>query len=145
MLYFRSEINSQRIFDIKKIIDFEIKELGNLDIPSYLDIRFDSDVDQRFFNEAMTIDDLSENMVKEMFEKIHKKIEGYHYAIWLTDNLDFARKMYGNSEYDEVSVYDIPDDTFVLSNLGRDGKLFAFKEKVEPIEVKVYEGGILIE
>lgn len=134
MDYYRIEQFAAGITNIKDIIDFEIKELRNLDIPDYLGIKLDSEIDQRMFENANTADDLSENVIDEIIEKVYDEVKGFSYGLWLGDNPERIKEMYGNSDVKDIlSVYDIDKNKLkILSNLGSDGILFVSKEKLVP-------------
>ena len=71
-----------------------------------------------------------------------KRITGkdIKYVLWLCDSIDDVKNSYefGDNVYTEFDEYETSD--IVLSDIGREGKLYGYETMPKPIKLKPYEG-----
>lgn len=104
------------------IVEFEMEELENIDIPAYL-------AEQYCYAG-------SEEDSEEVIEFLKGRFPGYKYALWLCSK-EAVKDLY--SDFDlgddfEITAYEIPDDAVIISDLGYDGRLYITKTRMYPME-----------
>ena len=151
ILYRTESFSGSGVYDIRKIIEYEICTLGNTDVLDYCidNYKFDSSfkkslVEFRNFVENINgviedLDDIAkigysyyiiDRLVDEVSKLTGKKIK---YGLWLAE-LDAVQELYlydCEEEEWEIDAYEISD--VVFSDLGDDGKLFGYEEIPAPI------------
>jgi len=119
--------SSSEVTDAKKVIEYEVKELGNIHVliealqAFGLEIPLESDEDV-------------EAGLNILFDAIDRKFGPDAQAIWLVDTAEGAKERYGftadGETLGEPSEYDVPSDAVVISNLGpEEGKLYLMKSE----------------
>ena len=115
--------------DLKSIIEYEMIELGNIDIPLTILDNFDTTEEERTLLsnvEQMDTEDKN-NLVDIILNIINRKYPNAKYGLWLCDNKKDVKNYYGGSSVDK---YNIENDT-PISDLGEEGKLYVFDK--EPV------------
>jgi len=123
--------------DLREILDFEIIELGNVDIPATIvknfpmKNNFERMLLNHFVEEPETYSRKQKyDIVKLCQWIILRKYPKAKYALWLADK-DAVKTYYGGTEEDideYETEYDIP-----ISDLGNEGKLYLYSEIPEKI------------
>lgn len=127
--------------DIVDVLTYEIFELGNTDSLDYISSHYQLDKDgQDLLTRlqecwevyASDSEDVQHNSIAELVKALnrHFGVE-LKYCLWLAD-LSVVSELYGGNEAD-VDAYGASQ--YKLSDLGRDGILFAYTEMPHPIEV----------
>lgn len=122
------------IYDVLDVMLNEIYELGNIDI---LDYTLDIYMSNSNYYELITemINDITAfnqteifSVCKEIISEINKQLnKDIKYCLWLADK-EAVEELYGN---DYIMGYYCSD--IILSDLGYEGKLYAYENKPEPI------------
>jgi hypothetical protein len=102
--YRTEELYGSGVRDMLQVTDYEIDELGNIDI-------------------QMTLN-LSKKKTKYLLKKLYQ--QGYTKSIWLCDSAKILCECYGVG-YD-IDKYKIKEG-IILSDLKKEGKLIAYKER----------------
>lgn len=124
------------IRDIADVIKFEVLELNNVDILLYIkDTYFyhdplKYDIDKfikllfcgRNIDLRQECDELVDDIIKTIKKMTKKDIK---YCVWLSD-LDDVVELYGKED-----IYKIDTSNIILSDLGKDGTLYAYEELPE--------------
>ena len=145
------------IRDLKKIILFEILELDNTEILDYVYDNYAKNCDIKHLpNELRTIPNKLKQMIKvidgytnsktyesgailytdkdienivddiiKFLNYIYKK--DFKYGLWLCEGIEECIYMYSKNKDDNVFIYQIGD--LILSDLGRDGQLYAYEKE----------------
>lgn len=124
--------------DIVQVIFWEITECCNVDIPDYIVKNHRKCLSERTFKNLILIlnnDGLSELTVLETIRDTIKEMNKYYgldlkYCLWLTSR-EAVTKIYNGDEYN-IDKYETSD--IILSDLGYDGKLFAYEKFPESIK-----------
>lgn len=113
------------------VIRFELNDLGNRDILYTMTEMYGVDFSS-FFEDEEIFDEVSENILDVMeiilcfLEKKLQTTRDNIHVLWLASKETVMDMYYGTEE--NVQKYEIGDDWIVISNLGYDGILFAFKK-----------------
>ena len=118
--YRNDDYYGSHITDLYKIVEYEIEELGNLDIPDYLYEHYEFD-----YVDDETLSEQTVGFLKSEFPE-------YRYGLWLASKKSVS-ELYGG-EFSEVREYKIPETAIIISDLGFDGFLVATKERLYPQE-----------
>lgn len=126
--------------DFESIANFEIMELGNLDIPEFLmecgmkDILKDVQVDP-FFDPNPSQE---EYIIKEImkFVRLQLKVEEdvNLYAKWLTSREGVLESYVLEDDW-TISQYTLPDSFLAVSDIGEEGALFVSPCKFEDSKI----------
>ena len=146
---FRSESYSgSQVRNLDEILCFEIRELGNTDILEHILqthlIPESSEIENRILDiikeceEECVLDDCSWDDFLEDCSCIIQEIckttgQDLKYGLWLTDK-ESCIKFYNHGSAEGIEEY--PAGNIVLSDLGKDGKLYAYTEFPERIHEK---------
>lgn len=152
MIEYRSEkIYGDGSRDIRKVMQYEIFELGNPDILKTL-LNPISSADSLLADEMARIirDILQSGYVEDMFEdekenfceRVVQTLNSIHhknltYCLWLAD-YDVVMERYGDGQLlaEDIDAYETTD--VILSDLGIDGRLYAYERNPKPVKT----GGI---
>lgn len=140
IMYRLEQLYGSGVRDLQEIIVFEISELGNTDVLIYslshyreyfsdnLAGRLESFINNEEYFEAHEsyIRDLVNIYLRALSTKFGYPLK---YGLWLAEKSRFSIEM--QPELDAYYTSDV-----VLSDLGLDGKLFAYEHMPEPIEQK---------
>lgn len=102
------------IRDLYEIIEFEMDELENEDIPDYIKKNYG----------YTGRDDSSEDVISFLKENLPE----HKYGLWLASK-EAVKRLYDGSEENIVEVK-IPNDAVIVSDLGFDGFLIATKKRL---------------
>lgn len=125
---FRNEACSTLFFgaSLYDIIEYEITELNNIDIPDFLNIEYD-DVED---------DTLLDNVVKKLNDMIldhnndKKTVNNYH-GIWLCASAQQVSQYYKTDDDSwDLHSYEIKDDFIPISDLSDEGVLFMTPNRI---------------
>jgi len=150
ILYRSEEVYGSGVRDIVEVMKYETFELGNLDILDYLYIHY-----RKAFGDVIACrikgiyNDLNyygydSNDIKgyytdekqtEIFTLVIDKLNKYYgvnlkYCLWLADETEVVERYKAAPE--SVDAYRISN--YILSDLSKEGKLFAYEELPEPIK-----------
>lgn len=147
---YRSEsFSGSGVYEVKKVIEFEICTLGNTDILDYCLEHYNftstfkeslSELMNFIEKDNVIIEDLDDPvkidytyyLIDRLVDEISMLVgHPIKYAIWLAD-LDIVREIYSDSD-DDIEAYEISD--VVLSDLGEDGKLFGYETFPQSMEL----------
>ena len=147
---YRSEsFSGSGVYEVKKVIEFEICILGNTDILDYCLGHYNltptlkeslSELMNFIEKDNVIIEDLGDPtkidytyyLINRLVDEISMLVgHSIKYAIWLAD-LDTVREIYSDSD-DDIEAYEISD--VVLSDLGEDGKLFGYETFPQSMEL----------
>lgn len=137
VMYRSEETGGSGVRNIIDIMIFEIYELGNTDILDYVLETYLKDTDMRELLKNI-IDDVSAysiNEIEEVCEDIIQEINaqtGHNlkYALWLAD-YNVVAEIYS---FDDSTIEAYKTSDIILSDLGRDGILFAYDKEPMPIQ-----------
>ncbi|HUU53136.1 MAG TPA: 2'-5' RNA ligase family protein, partial [Candidatus Bathyarchaeia archaeon] len=111
--YRSEEVSGEGHRDIKNVVRFETEELGNEDI-------IDTLIDKGIIKDKSELQPLIDNLEKQGFKEV----------VWLSDSPQDVVDVYSFEDRpitpESIERYDI-EDGVVISDLGRDGKLVAYK------------------
>ena len=145
-IMYRSEsFSGSGVYEVKKVIEFEICILGNTDILEHYNL---TPTLKESLSELMDFIEKDNIIIKDLDDPIKIDYTYYlidrlvdeismlvghpiKYAIWLAD-LDTVREIYSDSD-DDIEAYEISD--VVLSDLGEDGKLFGYETFPQSMEL----------
>lgn len=124
--------------DLVKVVEFEIFELLNLDILEYLTAEYDGMEYLDFISTEDVVNEdqlfsLKNRILRDVKTLVTEQLGDYpHSVIWLTTFKGL--KMYLTEDGEDYYEYSLEglkegDDFMILSNLGDDGILIAFKNK----------------
>ena len=149
-IMYRSEsFSGSGVYEVKKVIEFEICILGNIDILDYCLEHYNltptlkeslSELMDFIEKDNVIIEDLDDPtkidytyyLIDRLVDEISMLVgHPIKYAIWLAD-LDTVREIYSDSD-DDIEAYEISD--VVLSDLGEDGKLFGYETFAQSMEL----------
>ena len=149
-IMYRSEsFSGSGVYEVKKVIEFEICTLGNTDILDYCLGHYNltptlkeslSELMNFIEKDNVIIEDLGDPtkidytyyLINRLVDEISMLVgHPIKYAIWLAD-LDTVREIYSESD-DDIEAYEISD--VVLSDLGEDGKLFGYETFPQSMEL----------
>lgn len=116
--YRNDEFFGDRVLDLYDIIQYEIIELGNEDIPDTL-----LNTQPEFQNYIK--DGSLEELAKSCCVFLKEKYPRYKTGLWLATK-EAVQTLYRGTE--NISEYHIPAEYIVLSDLGFDGCLLAFEQ-----------------
>jgi hypothetical protein len=132
MKYRSERIYGEGHLDATKVIQYEIFELRNTDILDTLakTILKDSDISLRLtlLSELISNGDensktsIAEDIVHEIYRFTGKKIR---YVLWLCDTKEDVKSYSSELDNDDIDCYYESD--LVLSDLGREGKLYGYE------------------
>ena len=125
------------IRNLREILDFEIIELGNVDIPATIiknfpmKNNFEKMLLNHFVEEPERYSRKQKyDIIKLCQSIILRKYPKAKYALWLADR-EIVKSLYGGTEED-IDEYKI-EYTTPISDLGSEGKLYLYSELPEPI------------
>ena len=136
--YRNESLYGSGVRNANKVIEFEIKELGNTDIISFL--QQNHGILQDFLQEEDKDDEDFFYMIDENFPHIRDEIKSFFKeklgtknpsALWLTDSKNIH--FYLDKGETWVDVYEIKD-TIVISNLGKEGSLYVSGKQLECVD-----------
>ena len=139
MIGYRTEdFSGSGVRDLREVIAFEIDELGNSDIPLYMFENYN--ILQNYENiidsigsytegDELGVDEYIQDIIEDIFTFVKDKLgTPTLFAIWLTDT-DKSWYIKEDSSVDKYTILGKEgEDYLVLSDLGSDGKLIAYKE-----------------
>lgn len=136
--YRTEETYGSSVRDLRDVIEFEIVELGNIDIPDTLLNTFAHRDEQGYFIEEIldNFEDSSEedkqNLVDVCVDIIKQTYPNAKYCLWLASK-DSIIKYYGGTE-ENIDTYEIQYDK-PISDLGfnEDGCLYVYDDLPKPI------------
>ena len=113
--YRSDEVYGEGFRDIILVLNHELNELQNNDIIDY------------FLKNKLIVEDTRKVMIKQIFESIKIIINrGFNRVILLCDKKKYVKEYYNVSK---ESIYQVKiSEGFILSDLGEEGKLIAYKE-----------------
>lgn len=136
---FRTEsFSGSEIRKVEDVVEFEIVELENVDIPDTLMRNFPySDLAEHWEE----IKDKPREIYKYSIRVIQKEYPGYKYAIWLTD-YDTCESDYSDEEdSSDIEAYDVYDSEavegirpYISAVKGVSDILFLYKKAPEPVQ-----------
>ena len=137
--YRTEETYGSGVRDLRDVIEFEIVELGNIDIPDTLNNTFAHRDEQGYFIENIldNFEDSSEeekqNLVDVCVDIIKQTYPNAKYCLWLASKESVVR-YYGGRE-DNIDTYKIQYDK-PISDLGfnEDGCLYVYDELPKPTD-----------
>lgn len=148
MTKYRSEkIYGSGIRDIKKVVQFEIFELGNIDILKTL-LESINSVDNSLADEMTYIiqdiqqsgyvEDMFEDEEEDFCERLVQALNFIHHknithCLWLAD-YDAVMNQYGKGRITAEDIDAYETSGVILSDLGIDGRLYAYEGNPEPIK-----------
>ena len=99
----------------KEVLEYETKELGNVDI--YLTMRelYNIQIDLRWSK------DRRNNIVLEYINKKYRGIEPL--CVWLCESIYAVKELYAKGNEEIIRVI-LPGNALLVSNMGYDGKLY---------------------
>lgn len=150
ILYRSDEVYGSGVRDIVEVMKYETFELGNLDILDYLYIHYRKAFGDIFAGRIERVyNDLNyygydSNDIKgyytdekqtEIFTLVIDKLNKYYgvnlkYCLWLADKTEVVERYKVTPE--SIDAYRISN--YILSDLAKEGKLFAYEELPEPIK-----------
>lgn len=124
-----NEWGESRVWNLQEVVYHEMTVLMNSDIPEFLNEHYRADIclddNGRFDSDAFECE--APCYVSDVMEFIRSKVgEGELYGIWLTTKSSVL-KIYDSGRITPVSMYQIPADALVISDLDIDGTLFVTK------------------
>lgn len=130
--YRNNECYGNYIYDLRDVISFEIKELGNNDILYFFNKHYNT-------NFGLMVSCCKDDEINKEISQIYDIVCGAlntnsPYCMWLTTE-EYVEELYSTDEY-LVSCYKIPEDSIIMSDLGCDGILIATKNN--PTTLKYY-------
>lgn len=135
-LKFRSEsFSGSKVRKIEDVVEFEIVELENVDIPNRLMRDFpDSELKENWDR----IKDDPKEIYKYSIGVIRKEYPDYNYAIWLTD-YDTCQSDYSSTEdSSDIEAYDVDEvggtRPQISAELGISDILYLYKEFPKPVQ-----------
>ena len=96
-------------FDAKKVLKFEVEEMGNVPMLDYIG---------KTFNTKASL--------KSIYKAIDKCFGKDAQAVWLTRKKNQAEEYYGPGEADKIKI---PKGASEVLDLGPDGQLFIYKKQ----------------
>ena len=113
--YRSEEVYGEGERDLLKIIKHEFYELGNTDILNY------------FLEHKLTIETNEQDMFAQVLKCVQIIINGgFTKAVWLCDKKKYVKEYYNVSK---ESIYQVRIERgYIISDLGKEGKLIAYKE-----------------
>ena len=135
ILYRTENAYGSGVRGLRDVIEFEMLELGNTDIPETLLKSFALSEKQRYELEKSIenwhrlSDKRKQKVVDSCMDVIQKKYPNANYALWLADK-DVVKSYYGGSD-DDIDSYEI-EYKEPISDLGIDGKLFVYSKYPNP-------------
>lgn len=139
--YRTESFSGSGVRNLEDVVRFEIMELCNDDIIDYMQESYGIlksyqlekdgralDSEEFYFKCQENIDDVIDEIASYVKENL--KIDDVRdiYVVWLTTKENVIDMYEAESEW-YIDEYIIPEERIILSDLGRDGALFAFKEK----------------
>lgn len=128
--YRNEEVYGSRVNNLYDIVDWEINELENLDIPDYLQKHYGFNAFEIDFDRYDYIEDGS--LAEATIDFLKQRFPEYKYGLWLASKE--AVVDYYEGDENNMNRYIIPDDAVIVSDLGREGYLVATKERLYPQE-----------
>lgn len=139
------------IRDVEEILRYEIGELGNTDILAYIrdnygclqDFNISEDIMESLKREALNEEELQllifeeeqnlaiENQdyfIEKVIDFLKDKFKEEVVGLWFTSFNGVVEK-YGG-KIGDIDCYEIPQEAFVISDLGEDGVLFVFPKRL---------------
>ena len=126
------------ITDPGEVAFYELRDLGNLDIPEYLLSHYEVSAEHKEYLESIVDGDIDDCEIdKEYYKEIISRIiQGRDFCKWLCkapkDVYDCYVEPFGRVSYEafkeEINCYEIPHDAIILSDLGKEGILWCWKE-----------------
>ena len=131
LLYRTESAFGSGIRDLRDVIQFEIEELQNTDIPDTLLDNFKMTKEQEnILRTSYETDNIDyDRLVDTCLDIVHRKYPNAKYALWLADK-DAVKDYYGGKDED-IDAYEIENDE-PISDLGYEGKLFVYSKYPEP-------------
>ncbi len=131
--------------NIREVMAFEIQELGNTDIPEYLLTHYANCFSDaileclRALANEQEIDELSESELYQIIDDVVNCLNRYFdvnlkYCLWLADK-EVVKNLYGGTD-ETIDAYST--SLFILSDLGRDGKLFAYESLPQKLNSRIF-------
>lgn len=128
--------------DIREVLLFEIVELGNTDVLDYVVKHYAESFPDELLGHLKAISDesgISKYSDQELCNIVNQTVDclSCHfnvklmYCLWLADK-EAVIDLYGGTE-ETMDAYSTSD--FILSDLGRDGILFAYESLPQPINM----------
>lgn len=142
MLYRTESFSGSGVRNLRDIIEYEMSTLFNTDIPRYVLESYDLPDDLRQdLRDTLALEETGEypflvdrgylqQLIGQMVDAVGRSVgKTLRYGLWLAGK-DAVRKHYGG----EADIQAYPAGDAVLSDLGYDGKLFAYENNPQPIE-----------
>ena len=138
-LFRNDDCYGSRVTDARKVLQYEIKELFNVDVIDYCMTTYSLTTDLRKrLSEDMcalecigewpeTIDQDIEMLLQELSDIFKEKIT---HVLWLAERWAVEEYYYGTDE----NIKEFDTSKIILSDLGDDGILFGYPEKPQPRE-----------
>lgn len=146
-IYRTEQFSGSGVRDLKELLTFEIYELGNADFLSYAFEHFE--LDEPLKERIVTMIEYLEGIHMDISGKFHdeanqvvdlildqiRKYTGINirYGLWLT-SVDAIKSIYSFSISDSMEVYRY-EPGLIISDVGFDGKLYAYEELPKPLEL----------
>ena len=140
-LYRTESYSGSRVRDLRDIIEYEMSALFNTDIPRYVLESYDlSDDLRQDLLDTLALEDTGEypflvdrgylqQLIDRMVDAVGRSVgKTLRYGLWLAGR-DAVREVYGGNA--DIQAYLTGDA--VLSDLGYDGKLYAYENNPQPI------------
>lgn len=122
--------------NLRDVIEFEILNLGNIDIPDTLLRTFKTTKNERDIledfieNSEIYQEDNKEEIVDICLNIIKREYPTAKYCLWLADK-DVVKDLYDGTD-ETIDSYKIEIDK-PISNLGRDGQLYLYTKEPKKI------------
>lgn len=121
-----NEWGESRVWDLQDVVYHEMTALMNSDIPEFLNEHYNAgiclDDNGKFDTDAFEYE--APCYVSDVMDFIRSKVgEDELYGVWLTTKSSVL-KIYDSGSETTVSMYQIPEDALVISDLDIDGALF---------------------
>lgn len=129
ILYRTETIYGSGVRNLRDVIEFEILDLGNIDIPDTLLRTFKTTKDERDIledfidNSEIYQEDNKEKIVDICLNIIKREYPNAKYCLWLADK-DVVKDFYDGTD-DDIDAYKIEIDK-PISNLGYEGQLYLY-------------------
>lgn len=137
----QSAVSLQTV-SVHDVLDYEINELGNTDIPDTLNKLYCLGLEPNL-NDNYNIDELESDIEQLVALQTTQTL----YLIWLVTDWQSCFKYYADGHIDPKTMYDIPEgfempfidvyrihsDDALISDLGSDGQLIATKYSPKPM------------
>lgn len=124
--YRNDELYNSKVVRFEDILCYEVKELGNLDI---------LETCKSLYNVKISCDDIDKSIQSVLYYFCEKLKSDILFAKWLTTKKNVNKLYEGNAK-----GYNIPDFSFIASDLGDDGILFVSNTEFIRIERGVNNG-----